>query len=374
MRIRKTNIELLRILCMLLLIAHHGAVHGGPFENILMKGVTTLFVPVGKMAFDAFLAISAWFMIEASFKAERFWKIWFEVLFYNVLLTGMAFVLDSGGETGIRQLVGSIFPIMGNSHGYASSYLLFLLLIPFLQLIIKYCSQKQIVFLTIVLYATQVLSVAIGKIISFPSLLNSLPCFFILMFFLAYILKNIIRPIEKVGIKKLRYICIAVIVVSYSIELACLLIRHFIPVFPWNKMVNLIHEENSFFNIASGFSLFLLVKDLDIKDSKYINAVAGTTFGILLFHDNNCLRKVFWRIVGLNTGGGCGGLLHPLVKYFLAIAAIFLSGMCIDFLRKFLLEDAIRKSALFRRLCCRLNRIYRDSESSCGSKGGEFHE
>jgi len=83
---RKSNVELCRIVCMLLIIAHHCSVHGGSMNiDIGMNKFISLFlIPGGKLGFDCFLAISTWFLVDQAFKMERFLKVWFEVLFYSV--------------------------------------------------------------------------------------------------------------------------------------------------------------------------------------------------------------------------------------------------------------------------------------------------
>lgn len=78
-------------------------------------------------------------------------------------------------------------------------------------------------------------------------------------------------------------------------------------------------------------------KDLKIRHSKLINAVGGSTFGVLLIHANSdTMRKWLWKDV-LNNVGWYGTdwiYLHAI----LSVAGIFIVCILIDRLRIRLLE------------------------------------
>ena len=79
---RNSNIEMLRIVCMLFIVMHHCVYHG----NIYSDGnliVGSLFLPIGKIVFCAFIAITAWYTIDGDFNGRKFLSLWLEVLFYN---------------------------------------------------------------------------------------------------------------------------------------------------------------------------------------------------------------------------------------------------------------------------------------------------
>lgn len=84
---RESNIELLRIICMMMIIGAHFVYHGGALSGTSgVNQVISSFLAIGgKVGFDCFIVISAWFLVNSSFKIERFLKVWGQVLFYNVL-------------------------------------------------------------------------------------------------------------------------------------------------------------------------------------------------------------------------------------------------------------------------------------------------
>ena len=53
-------------------------------------------------------------------------------------------------------------------------------------------------------------------------------------------------------------------------------------------------DESSLLYLVGGYSLFLAFRALPSFHSRIINIVAGTTFGVLLIHDNGFFRYVLW--------------------------------------------------------------------------------
>ncbi len=170
-KIRKSNIELLRIVCMLMLIAHHYVVHGGAIgisEHTMNRTIAMMVLPAGKICFNCFVAISTWFLVNSKFKATKFLKVWFQVLFYNlVVLAGVQII--GGAESGItyRQWIGAFLPIIGNSHGYAAAYLAFYLSLPFLEMVKIKINKNQLILFISILSLTQLGTTAIGPVIGY---------------------------------------------------------------------------------------------------------------------------------------------------------------------------------------------------------------
>lgn len=83
-RQRETNIELCRIVSMVLIIMHHCATHGGGtnIDGSINKWIAYSFVPLGKICFNTFIAISMWFLVDSEFKFKKF----FLLLYRKVLL------------------------------------------------------------------------------------------------------------------------------------------------------------------------------------------------------------------------------------------------------------------------------------------------
>lgn len=289
-KVRDSNIELLRIICMLIIIAHHCVVHGGAIymENSLNKWIAIFLVPGGKIAFDCFLAISTWFLVDQKFKSERLIKIWLEVLFYSVAFSIFAYLL--GTPFTLQNWFSIFFPIAGNSHGFAASYLMFYLLTPFLYKMTQNLNKKQAKWLLLIVFYAEVMTQIIGNISQYTQPMFSELLLFILFYLIAYYYKK--WPI-KIMLSKIKPFLIFVIIwlARYAIWIAY-------TKNPENQFISYLfaisNDESSIFNIVAGFCLFFTFKNMKVKYSNTINSIAITTFGILLIHDHNFFRYALW--------------------------------------------------------------------------------
>lgn len=334
-KLRESNIELLRILCMLMIIAHHCVVHGGSFsmEYCTNKFIAMILLPGGKIGFTCFLAISTWFLIDTNFKTLRFIRMWFEVFFYSVLFA--LITLSLSDTLTFKNILGAFLPITGNSHGFASSYLLLYLLLPFLQKITKNMSRIQARFLVLILFYAQVISQIIGHINNYYQSIYSEILLFVLFYFISFNLKK--WPV-KIANDKL--ICGLGFV---AIWITIIQIQYLDAKASADDIIRFIQaitkDESSLLYILGGYMLFLLVRQIHIPQSRYINGIASVTFGILLIHDHNYFRNILW-----NDIFQCTQWYYS--KYYVlyiigSVLIIFVICGCFDYLRQYYIEKPL---------------------------------
>lgn len=88
---RQSSIELLRILTMVMIVAHHFSVHGNfdfPINTITINRLWIQFIQIGgKIGVDVFVLISGYFLItSSSVKPNRIIKIWLQMFTYSILI------------------------------------------------------------------------------------------------------------------------------------------------------------------------------------------------------------------------------------------------------------------------------------------------
>ena len=358
---RKSNVELLRILCMFMLVVHHFLAHSQLWALPVCanKVIVSILLPVGKICFNCFVAISCWYFVKSKFKATRFVKVWLEVLFSNVVFTVLTIVLQ--GESVIANgssVFGAFFPIIGNSHGYACAYLAFYLLIPFLKKIQEDLNKKQTVILLCVLGGTQVLVPIMGQLISYTQPVQSEFLLFVFVYFVAYYLQK--WPIRIANSKMLQLVLLVLIVVMIvGTNIATMYSNS--SVFGFIQAI--CSSEYSVFNIMAGMLLFSLVSHIDIPKSKIINAVASTTFGILLFHDHNYFRSIVWRlfidIFEWKT-------LNPIIFITMVVIismCIFCIGMTIDTFRQICVESWLMRVPIVKKVIVYLDNAFESQKN-----------
>lgn len=352
---RNSTIELLRILCMLLVIAHHGVVHGGALgmEPCANKVLASFILPGGKIAFTCFVAISTWFLIDQQFKGSRFLRAWLEVLFYSVAMIAVSTVL--GAHISARDWIGSVLPIGGNTHGFAAAYLAFYLLIPILSRISLNLTKNQVQWIIILGAYLQVFEKVLATygmanlaLHPFPSeILLFIFCYFISLYIKRWGFKILYSPIAMFAIFIVIWLIVFLLTwMSWSQNNQT--VATFLSAFA--------SDENSLLYLVGGFALFLAFQALPPLNSPIINLIASTTFGVLLIHDHGFFRYVLWNnIISAPTWWYSQ---HYLLHLAFVTVAVFTMCALVDYVRQRLLEPPVVDSRLFRSTAKRLDDIW----------------
>ena len=355
---RESNLELLRIICMVLLVAHHFAVHGG-LLNLgfsLPKYIGLMFLPVGKICFIAFIAISMYFLVDGKNKSQRFLKCWLEVFFYSVLFTIVTWCM--GGCVRFRDLISSFFVMISNSHGFAASYLLFLLLYPFILLATRNTTKKQARYLLLLLFWIQILSQIFRTWTGYTQPVFSELTLFIFCYMLSLNLKR--YPL-KVLDDKFFDIMLLSIVYIYVFVINLIAYKGHL-----NEVTSVLYgitgDESSIFFVVGGYLLFYLFKNIHIPNSRIINSVAACTFGVLLIHDHNFFRHLFWNEV---VKVQIHFYSDKFILWFLmSVVGIFFVCSVIDYCRQKILEKNIVKQNWFNYLVSKMDEILEEKSQN----------
>lgn len=347
---RKSNLELCRIICMLLIIAHHCVVHGGAINMEFCENriISLFLLPGGKLCFDAFLALSTWFLVEQKFKAIRFCKIWSEVFFYSVLFAGISLLIVP--ELTKKDFLSSFLPITGNSHGFASAYLALYLLLPFLSKITASLNKFQAKLLIFILIYLEIGTQIIGLYNNYYQHLYSELLLFILCYFIAFYLKH--WPLKW---QNKKFITGGIFLITWLLLFMLRILRIIYPDnYPIAFLNDISGDESSILNLIGGYSLFLFFNSIQIPTNKIINYIAKTTFGILLIHDHNFFRAPLWnRIVNAPDWYYDNYFVFDIL---ITVILIFVICMIIDLIRIHLLERPIFKWKIMLNICGKIDR------------------
>ena len=288
---RKSNIELLRIFAMLLIILHHYAIHGG-LSSIAGFGVNkyigTICLIGGKLAVNLFLLISGYFLIESEFKVKKVLKLILQVYCYSVAFF-IVYVIFKGIPTGnIIKLTA--FPFTSKAYWFMLPYICVYVLSPFINKLIKSISQKQLISLIGILIF---MFSGIGFFISDSGLMGNLQWFVLMYLIGAYIR---LYDFEKFSKKTIN--CFSVIGYVLFIFVACgitYMSQYNASIF---RFVNKISSMNSIIVLVETVLIFMVFKNLDIKNSKVINLLGKSSIGVYLLHDS-IFRVEFWKEICL---------------------------------------------------------------------------
>lgn len=147
--VRSSNIELFRIISMLVIVAHHYVANSGVINEIV--GITEpqlkdYFLLIwgwgGKTGINCFVLITGYFMCKSQITAEKFIKLLAEVEFYNIIIYA-AFCLTGYTTFAWKAFLDRIILFKSISDGFTPCFLLFYLLIPFLNKLISTLTEKE---------------------------------------------------------------------------------------------------------------------------------------------------------------------------------------------------------------------------------------
>ncbi len=344
---RQSNLELFRIIMMLVIIAHHYVVNSGLLDLIdknekfrIKDYFLLIFGWGGKIAINCFVLITGYFMCKTFITARKWFKLFLEVEFYNIIITGI-FLLTKYDQISLKGLIKTLFPFWDISSSFVSCFLLFYLLIPFVNILLRSLTEKQHIILLCLCY---------GIYTIFPSMgVMNIAFNYITWFIIIYITAAYIRiyPKQWFGNSRL-WGCLAIATVMVSwlsvIILGFISRRVVIPWAPKQIILSyfLVNDSNKILAVIPALCLFLFFKNVKIKYNRLINTLAASTFGVLMIHANSdVMRKWLWNdcvdVVGHYMSQYV--LLYALISVFI----IYIICTLIDYLRIRFVEDPIFK-------------------------------
>ena len=126
---RNSDLELYRILVMLLIIAHHYVVNSGVLDKMYEAPLSVnsiflfLFGAWGKTGINCFMLITGYFLCKSHITLKKYVKLISEVLFYNIVISIIFFVFGIGSIKDVFN--GLLIVISVDSGHYIDCFLLF---------------------------------------------------------------------------------------------------------------------------------------------------------------------------------------------------------------------------------------------------------
>lgn len=158
---RNSNLELYRIIVMLLIVAHHYVVNSGlmPMMKEDPLHIQSIFLYLfgmwGKIGINCFVMITGYFMCKSHISLRKFMKLLLEVYFYNIVITGI-FLLTGYVRPSFSTVFYALVPIQGFGVNFVACFMVFYLLIPFLNLLIQTMNSKlhlRLILLCLLVYS-----------------------------------------------------------------------------------------------------------------------------------------------------------------------------------------------------------------------------
>ena len=345
---RLPNFEILRVMAMLMIVVWHFYVHGllflsekTDFDGIgfsltnatdcCLYFIHQCFIIISRMGVNLFVMITGYFMITSPPKWEKVSIIWFQVMFYCVVIYFIAVGIGVA-DFSVKLLFEQFTPIYNGKQWFVTQYVALIVLAPFINIMARNLSKQQYRALLLMLIAmdfTIVCQIGYGKHYS------EILFHFIAMYLLAGYIR--IHAADISAKKSLIAFCLSVIVIF------CLIVAYELGInFRTNQGGNLVIStaltENNSFTIFMSLFFFLWISKVEIKQNWFTKSLvwmAPYTFGVYLIHDSDYIRRLLWDSILRYAD-----VYSPwFVTYILATCvAILLVCVGIDFVRKQLFD------------------------------------
>lgn len=343
---RRSNLELLRIISMILIVAHHYSVHGGfllPNMNF-NKGFIQLLSLGGKLGVDCFVLITGYFMIESRFRLEKAVKLWAQIWFYSVVFMGIFYGFQIA-EFDKDMMIKSIFPITYSIYWFATTYLVLYALTLFLNPAVKAMSKKWHLGL---IWTLATFWCILPTITNGDFGYSSLGLFVLLYLIGAYFRLYPSKSTNQCAKSLMFGIAMYGIMIAFVFFIDYLSIEF--PDMAGNELY--LAGENKITTVLCAIGLFLGFKNLKMRYHPWLNRFASSMFGVYLIQENYFIHPMLWQTWFRNRMYSWSSKLwiHAVV----CIVLVVVGCAAVDQIRMHLIEkpifDYLRKKNVWERL------------------------
>ncbi len=329
---RNSNIELLRIISILLIIISHYSVHSSVITNNLPMGFNRLLFEnavLGNIGVIIFILITGYYLIsnEKPFKLKKFLNLYLEVLFYSSIFY-FIFILLGREKITVLGLLHNLIPISHVSYWFMSVYLIMYLFSFYINKFLNSLNREE--HFRFILISLIILT--IGSITYSLYYINELVQFIIFYSIGGYLKKY---PDNKLNQTKKNYIILfitIILLILSTILIDLLSKKHAIYI----GLSSYYYSRNSILSILfsiSIFNIFILRKE---KSNKIINFISQYVLGVYLISDNNYVRSILWTEL-LNVPKYAYSKLLIFHLLF-SVIVVFVVCIFIEFIRKNTIE------------------------------------
>lgn len=342
---RSSNLELLRILCMLLIIGDHLTGQGGIADYTTLPS-SFAFCLIGcgsRIACSVFILIGGWFLCEQPYKTRRPLSLWLSLWLYTVPVTLLCRL--AGLDVSFSALRWAAFPASTRQLWFISDYLLLLLCVPLLNRVLRGLPRTA---------HRGLLAVLAVPMILYPTLFgeNGIVSDTAWMFLYEYLLAAYLRRYPENRLARLLQNRAAALALGLGLPLVNTAIRAVLETrgLTDGKAFQYVAYYRTALgalpNLLAALALFYLFKNLDLGCVRWVNALSGTTLGVYILHQVPAFRNFLWNGL-LQAQAHHGSVVYTLF----AIFAVFFGCAAVDAVRTRLVMRPLENTKLFTALC-----------------------
>lgn len=333
---RNSNIELLRIIAMTFITAHHLALWGyfSSFtgHDLQLNTIWLQFLEsFGKIGVDLFMLITGYFALEPKPTLTKVVQLTNKVRFYTV---GLLIILVSAGlvDPGIKGILSSIFPTLRFMYWFISFYVIIYIFSGHLSKYFKQLSQSAAInFVALNILIFMILPTFFDSQVS--QLTDLITIFFVGLYLRRF-------GISTKFIELLKFATIITLIMIFGTIIAndlagvYLSKSHLISNAP-----RLIMSGSSPLALVFAIVIFVIALELKPKSNYFINWLSSSALVIYLIQDNGLFRFILWhKIVTISEFAKSMNSPQFIIYTLVVIVGIVVSGLFIDKLMMFIFK------------------------------------
>lgn len=345
---RKSGLELLRIIAMIMIVASHLSQRGnwswlstdtGLTPNQLSMNIIICF---GQVGVAIFFAITGYFLYNSkTYNLKRIFKILRPTWFYSLSFLIVAFLISlpsANFSWPLNTLVAhSLFPITTKAYWFISAYVALYLLLPYLKIWLDNLGDKQLFSLLLLLAGFFIIPNLVSYISAdISSLIFAIPAalFYAISGYTVHRCKNTVSQFNSLH---LILISLSGIIVYILSSIAIYFANTHLNYVNINN--NILIDTMSLPCIITSIPLVILFSRFKFTN-KLINYVASLVFGVYLIHSNDFFIEFVWQKQDLlHTAAASNfSFLHFLIYFIATVILIFCGCAIVEAFRKSLIQ------------------------------------
>lgn len=313
---RNSNIELLRLLCVVGIVSMHVFGLYKKDDLVMTGGTCTLFNnAICNFGTSVFMLISGYYGL--SFKKEKLFSLWNLTLFWSIVLIGV------NDDFSAKYLAKSIFPILTGKYWFITAYIIIYCLSSYIEELITRLSKRQFLqMLAILLFFFYVAP----TFLIFDILHDSGKG--VVNLFIIYLVGRYIALFgypEKIYGFKWCWLFFIIIFFVFFINLSLTFVS--------GVLFQKLSRDNSIFTLFEAVAVLCMVLQMEPHTSRRINNMAGYVFPIYVIHSALIPRFI-------HIPESTHSFLYPMIW----ANALTISLICVglEFVRRLILDKPFR--------------------------------
>lgn len=338
---RQTNIELLRIICMVSILMGHYVGKGGivTTSHTIYQKVSLIFWGGGKLGVNIFALIMGYFgAVSVKNQGKKIINLYLQVVSYSVVSV-ILYVIFAKQEISMAVIKQTVFPVSTNMYWFITCTLGIYLLQPYINIILEKVDRSKFSFMLIVLLVMfSVIPTLVYKENPYFSNIGWLLTLYCIGYYI-----NKFQVAVSSGISILIFGGMWIIMWLLDILLETYT----------GMEVNYFSYMYRIPMFAASVFLFLFFVNRDIQYNQYINRIAKSVLGVYLLHDCLFFRNYFWKFAGAQKYYMSFGFLGHML---LCSLILFVLGIVVEKAREKIFAVTVYKTKFYCKMIEGLNR------------------